>query len=68
MVVPHSCDNKAISAPSWAWAWAELGNVCHDGYVFKIVNVKEIMGMSQQLICSKQNNQFLQKFQKHVAF
>ena len=30
MVVPHSCENKAISAPSWAWArawaWAELGN------------------------------------------
>ena len=28
MVVPHSCDDKAISAPSWdwlAWAWAELG-------------------------------------------
>ena len=25
-VVPHSCENKAISAPSWAWAWAELGN------------------------------------------
>ena len=26
-VVPHSCENKAISAPSWAWAWAwaELG-------------------------------------------
>ena len=28
-MVPHSCDNKAISAPSWAWAWAwaELGNI-----------------------------------------
>ena len=28
--VPHSCENKAISAPSWAWAWAlaELGNNC----------------------------------------
>ena len=26
MVVTHSCENKAISAPSWAWAWAELGN------------------------------------------
>ena len=27
MLVPHSCENKAISAPSWAWAWAwaELG-------------------------------------------
>ena len=27
-MVPHSCENKAISAPSWAWAWAwaELGN------------------------------------------
>ena len=24
-MVPHSCENKAISAPSWAWAWAELG-------------------------------------------
>ena len=24
-MVPHSCGNKAISAPSWAWAWAELG-------------------------------------------
>ena len=29
MLVPHSCENKAISAPSWAWdwAWAELGNI-----------------------------------------
>ena len=26
-MVPHSCENKAISAPSWAWAWAELGNI-----------------------------------------
>ena len=28
-VVPHSFENKAISAPSWAraWAWAELGNI-----------------------------------------
>ena len=26
MLVPHSCENTAISAPSWAWAWAELGN------------------------------------------
>ena len=27
MLVPHSCENKAISAPSKAWAWAELGNI-----------------------------------------
>ena len=24
LVVPHSCENKAISAPSWAWAWVSL--------------------------------------------
>ena len=24
-MVPHSCENKAISGPSWAWDWADLG-------------------------------------------
>ena len=34
-MVPHSCENKAISAPAGDWlagAWAELGNIfCTSG-------------------------------------
>ena len=37
-VVPHSCENKAISAPSWAWA--ELGNIVSEN-VNLVAKIKE---------------------------
>ena len=45
-VVPHSCENKAISAPSWAWAWAwaELGK--------KFIQAEKVINFGDERTCS----------------